>query len=58
MRKTRAQNDQFWDDLDLNVDEYMKQEDVKLFRSLSKGGTLELHGGPLSPSKIKKNHPN
>ena len=28
MRKTRAQNDQFWDENDLDVDEYLKQEDI------------------------------
>ena len=54
MRKTRAQNDQFWDQIDYNVDEYMQQEDVKLFRSPSKGGTIELGNGPLSPSKNNK----
>ena len=26
MRKTRAQHDQFWDQLNYNVDEYVKQD--------------------------------
>ena len=42
MRKTRAQNDQFWGQIDYDMDEYMKKEDIKLFRSPSKGGTIVL----------------
>ena len=29
MRKTRVENDQFWDNIDYNVDEYMKKEDAR-----------------------------
>ena len=29
MRKTRVQNDQFWDQLDYNVDQYVKDEGAK-----------------------------
>lgn len=52
MRKTRAQNDQFWGQIDYDMDEYMKKEDIKLFRSPSKGGTIVLGAQPIGSPKL------